>query len=96
MVLLPGTDLEAASETAHAMREVLETTAMPNGITATISVGVSELRPKEDLYHWIDRTDKTMYKAKRAGRNCVIVSGVNKVGEETGPKGAEEHPYENS
>jgi len=77
VVLLPNTDLATAYELAQNMREIVENTAMPNGITTTISIGVAERRPNEDLYHWIDRTDKTMYKAKKAGRNRVIASGLD-------------------
>lgn len=37
----------------------------------TVSAGVAELQPTDDLAHWMDRADRAMYAAKAAGRNAV-------------------------
>lgn len=79
VLMLPHTGLVAACETAKKIRESVESTSMPHNIIMTVSIGVSERLPSEDLYAWIDRTDKTMYKAKKAGRNRVITSGLDDV-----------------
>ncbi|HSF08764.1 MAG TPA: GGDEF domain-containing protein [Nitrospirales bacterium] len=38
-------------------------------ISATVSIGVAELRPGEAVPSWIERTDRALYRAKEGGRN---------------------------
>jgi diguanylate cyclase (GGDEF)-like protein len=40
-------------------------------VTVTISIGVTEYHPKEELSTFIQRADEAMYRSKRSGRNKV-------------------------
>jgi diguanylate cyclase (GGDEF)-like protein len=40
-------------------------------VTVTISIGVTEYQPKEELSTFIQRADEAMYRSKRSGRNKV-------------------------
>ncbi|TCK92575.1 diguanylate cyclase (GGDEF)-like protein [Natranaerovirga hydrolytica] len=40
--------------------------------TVTVSIGVTELKKKETPEEWISRTDETLYRAKREGKNRVL------------------------
>jgi diguanylate cyclase len=41
----------------------------------TISIGVAELRPHEQCESLVRRADAALYRAKRAGRDCVVSDG---------------------
>ena len=73
IVLLPHTNLAHGVANAERIRAAIATTRiepMPNGVTA--SFGVAELDKGEQGDAFMRRVDKALYKAKRAGRNCVI------------------------
>ncbi len=81
VVLLPGAALGAAEGLAERIRKRIETrkfrTTGREAIDVTISLGVAELtesmKTPEDF---ISATDRALYAAKAAGRNCVrIVDG---------------------
>jgi diguanylate cyclase (GGDEF)-like protein len=40
----------------------------------TLSIGVAALKPGEGPVEWIDRVDKALYQAKRAGRDQIVAS----------------------
>lgn len=40
----------------------------------TVSVGIAELRPEDNIQDLIDRADQAMYEAKKNGRNCCVVA----------------------
>jgi diguanylate cyclase (GGDEF)-like protein len=62
VVLLPGSDAEAAVHAAERIR-----LACPDG--ETCSVGVAVLAPAETAEDLVGRADAALYAAKRAGRN---------------------------
>jgi diguanylate cyclase (GGDEF)-like protein len=89
ILLLPETDLQAASVIADRVRrQVAEKPLVvtPNQIEITISAGcsavdhsVQPLFPKpKDLDRLIDCADKALYQAKRAGRNRIYLSDAGK------------------
>ena len=71
--LLPGISIEKARRTAERLLEEVPKIApatLPSPVT--VSIGVAELAPRDDLNSLIHRADAAMYEAKAAGRNRVI------------------------
>ena len=76
-VLLPETGGERAKTVAQRIRKTLEVeqfTPRPDEeVQITISIGVTQYFPKEELSTFIQRADKAMYLSKQNGRNKVSV-----------------------
>jgi len=74
-VILPETAGEEARTVAQRIRAALEAEPFSpeNGeeVTVTISIGLTEYHPKEELSTFIQRADQAMYRSKRSGRNKV-------------------------
>ena len=77
IVMLPETPLKKAAVLAEKVRESIEQLKIEvEGGTLdnlTISIGVAEYREGDAPTDIIDRSDKGLYKAKRAGRNRVEI-----------------------
>ena len=77
-VILPETKDEGAVMVAERIRERFEAEAFspePNEtIHNTVSIGVAQYKPGEDLKSLVKRADTAMYDAKRQGKNRVILS----------------------
>ncbi|MFZ5532993.1 MAG: GGDEF domain-containing protein [Pseudomonadota bacterium] len=76
VILLSETPLQAAAETAERLRQQIEehaATAMPEGVTVTASIGVTEYLAGEPIEAALARADRALYRAKAAGRNCVRI-----------------------
>lgn len=72
LLLLPETDADAAAVMMDRIRREVEGTAFgPERLTLTISAGVAQLRPGENVEDLLARVDASMYRAKSAGRNLV-------------------------
>ncbi len=71
LILAPETSLQHGGIFAEKIRRCIEKTVYPEGMTITLSIGVAEFRPDENLDLWIQRADKALYKAKLSGRNRV-------------------------
>ncbi|MCK9989833.1 MAG: diguanylate cyclase [Rugosibacter sp.] len=80
VVLLPDTPLEGAHILAEKIRRTIELGRIKKGgnedatTKVTISLGVARYMPDETVSSFIERTDKALYKAKRAGRNQVCLA----------------------
>ncbi|MCA9674282.1 MAG: sensor domain-containing diguanylate cyclase [Kofleriaceae bacterium] len=77
VVVLPGATLATASSIAEQARCAVAATAIAVGdasLRVTVSIGVAQRRPGEDLAAAIDRADAAMYASKRAGRDRVTVA----------------------
>jgi diguanylate cyclase (GGDEF)-like protein len=76
-VILPETGAEEARTVAQRIRTALESErfAPPPGlpVSKTISIGVTEYFPLEDMTTFIRRADEAMYLSKQNGRNRVSV-----------------------
>jgi diguanylate cyclase (GGDEF)-like protein len=74
-VILPETAGAEAKTVAQRIRSALESERFSpeNGgdVQITISIGVTEYHPKEELSTFIQRADKAMYLSKQNGRNKV-------------------------
>ncbi len=77
-VLLPMADLAAARETAGRLAEALRETPVRRGSVearVTASFGVAELAPGAERFEGaLERADRALYEAKRAGRDRVAVA----------------------
>jgi two-component system, cell cycle response regulator len=79
VALLPHADARAAANVAERVRLAVEAASIHSGsedIKVTISAGVTCLAGEDaDCTSLLDRADKALYAAKRAGRNRVQASG---------------------
>ena len=87
VVLLPGTDVDAAARLAERIRTEIAASPMslPNGeeVTVTASIGIAEVSPGPDDKDLktlgdslIARADVALYAAKSAGRDQVVVEAA--------------------
>ncbi|HEY8682092.1 MAG TPA: GGDEF domain-containing protein, partial [Rhodanobacter sp.] len=80
VVLSPGTDLHAALALGERVRMMVENTPLlidGDMLQLTVSVGVAVASPAErDGAVVLQRADKALYAAKRAGRNRVMATAT--------------------
>lgn len=73
MLLLPATLLDNALQLANNLRQTVADVDGGGALPAiTVSQGVVQHLPEENLHGLISRVDAALYQAKRAGRNTVI------------------------
>lgn len=76
MVVLAYADHESAAQVLERVRLAVEETVITldsgDVINPTVSIGVSESKEEDDVSSLYRRADQALYKAKRAGRNCVV------------------------
>lgn len=73
LVVLIESSQEEATHIAERIRSAIENlTIMINGVrhNVTVSIGIGTLDGHPDYSHLIERTDRALYRAKAAGRNC--------------------------
>jgi diguanylate cyclase (GGDEF)-like protein len=74
-IILPETTVEEAFSVAPRIQEALQkTTFSPHSnrqITVTVSIGVTQYQPNEEISEFVQRADKAMYISKRKGRNTI-------------------------
>ena len=74
LMILLQTPLEGALVKAEKVRKEIRSLRFPNvskTLKVTISIGVAEYRQGEDIDETLSRADKSLYSAKRTGRNRV-------------------------
>ncbi len=75
-ILLPGADVETAALLSQTMCLSIEIQSFPAALqnhTVTASFGVATLELNDTYQNLFQRADMALYKAKRAGRNRVVV-----------------------
>ncbi len=80
ILLLPGVDLDSARTVAERLRERIAAVGYPprfGPLPLTISIGLTVRADRESLEAALSRADAAVYAAKRAGRNCVRIAGVD-------------------
>ena len=81
-VILPETRAPDAILVAERIRRTVATTEFypytldghPEIVTKTVSIGITEFHPHDDMKSFVIRTDNAMYQAKKNGRNKKIAA----------------------
>jgi diguanylate cyclase (GGDEF)-like protein len=78
IVMLVDTKQEQAYSTANRICEWVSQTPVlydSYSIQISVSIGVTMVRPEDnDLDRILERTDSALYRAKKQGRNCVVIA----------------------
>ena len=73
LILLPGSDLVAATRVAERVRAAVAGTPVHvdgRDLTITVSVGVAAATDHTEAMTLLQRSDEALYRAKKSGRNC--------------------------
>lgn len=87
-IVLPDTVIEVGCEVAERLRAAVATTAVPApdvAVSMSVSIGVAQAQPGENLESAMQRADSALYVAKRAGRNRVAATPDDGSGEKPSP-----------
>ena len=80
-VLLPQTDIAGAERLAERLREAVETRSMAEAqdspVVVTSSFGVASFPEAATAAGLFAAADEALYRAKRAGKNCVVCADSN-------------------
>lgn len=71
VILLRDCALNEALGIAEKIRAEIANAPFADAGSASVSIGVAQLRPTDDLNSWVARADEALYKAKGSGRNAV-------------------------
>jgi diguanylate cyclase (GGDEF)-like protein len=75
-LVLPGTDLDGATQAAERLRQAVAAALPPASDSQygmTVSIGVVVIDPNEHINSALARADRALYAAKSSGRDCVVV-----------------------
>lgn len=76
VLLLSDTSIDNALRTLNRIRMAVEQTEVHADcvtLRMTVSVGLAEHLPGESIEMTLERADRALYRAKHAGRNCVVL-----------------------
>lgn len=73
IIIVSGLDSNGAFEFAQKLRSLVEEYSFPEVGTVTISCGVVQFKSNESSHEFTSRADIALYKAKKAGRNTVVI-----------------------
>lgn len=80
IISLPHTDLAGAAILAERIRVAIMESVLTVGtlqLSFTLSCGVAELQPDEEIEQAIQRADAALYRAKRGGRNKIMLAEID-------------------
>ncbi len=77
VLLLPGADVEGMHARMENLRARIESQLRCRGEAVTASIGAAGWQQGDTATSWLMRADAAMYRAKRKGRNRVIVHGLS-------------------
>ncbi|MDB5919121.1 MAG: hypothetical protein JWR40_3355 [Massilia sp.] len=75
-LVMPGTDLEGATQAAERLRLAVAAALPPASDSQygmTVSIGVVVIDPNEHINSALARADRALYGAKSSGRDCIVV-----------------------
>jgi diguanylate cyclase (GGDEF)-like protein len=75
VVCLVGARLDGAMKVLERLRGLVaghDWAGLPEGLRVTLSIGVAEAEPADSVGTLMHRVDVALYRAKRAGRDCVL------------------------
>ncbi|BBP42795.1 hypothetical protein THMIRHAT_05410 [Thiosulfativibrio zosterae] len=72
MVLCRNSDLASAEALANRICKGATHVALPHHLQQSLSIGVTQIQPQENIETFISRADQALYLAKNQGRNQVI------------------------
>jgi len=79
-VILPETDGKGTLQVAERIRRRFEgeifSPVSEQTVHMTVSIGVAQYQPEEELLAFIKRADSAMYLAKKQGKNQVLFSDI--------------------
>lgn len=70
IIIFPHVDVNIV-DAAEGIRKAVSSMRFRYGVTVTVSIGVEKCRHHETVETLLDRADRRMYSAKKAGRNQV-------------------------
>ena len=83
LIVLPDSTLEQALASAETLRQAVNhidtTTLVPalHPVTVTVSIGLTLAVPGDGPGSLLQRADAALYRAKRSGRDCVMVESAS-------------------
>ena len=78
LVLLPGTQLDEATQVAERLRTAVQSLVEVDGrrgLELSLTLGLAELQNGESIEQALMRADRALYEGKQAGRNRVVLAG---------------------
>ena len=73
VLLMPQTKLDGAVIGLEKIRKSIEEQVHPVAGKRSVSIGAAERHKFESFHDWYKRADEALYRAKKAGRNCIKI-----------------------
>lgn len=73
VLLMPGVDLQGMKAVVHSLRQKIRNHLRSPDGPVTASFGAALLHEDESWESWLKRADDALYRAKDAGRDCIII-----------------------
>jgi len=75
LIIMPGSDINGAKSKMEYIREYIENETFCDdlNIKLTVSIGIAQYKEDDDINSLIEKADINLYKAKKTGRNKVVI-----------------------